>query len=329
MAVAQTKMILCKGNGSPILRCSGMKKDIEFYNSRSEFSSNNKVPFCKDCVQKIFEYYLELTGKFDVATYYTCQKLDIPFIIKIYEDILSMKKTNEEHKNLNKNYISSYISMLNKASVLYGCKLDFTFSDKELSEVDREIERREIEKKEAEAFKLDWGKQENEDYALLEYDFASLTDGISLSKPQEKLYRDLCLAYLAKRKAEQLKDDIDKDKKTASVQQIQNQILGLMKILRIDNFSENKELSMVERMLESRIAIQEKEKPTFHFEGVKATANSDFLGRGKYFYDHIYRPLKNQWSKNKLYRIVSKDKDELTDEDYEKIMKDGLDRKED
>ena len=59
-------------------------------------------------------------------------------------------------------------------------------------------------------------EEENDDYALLEYDFYELTDGKTLIKSQEMLYRDLCLARLSKRKAEQSKD--------GDVQKIQKQI---------------------------------------------------------------------------------------------------------
>ena len=138
-----------------------------------------------------------------------------------------------------------------------------------------------------------------------------------LTKPQEMLYRDLCLARLAKRKAEKAND--------SDVQKIQKQILDLMAKLKIDNFSENKELSIVERMLETRIAIQEKEKPAYYFEDLKR--NQDYLGRGKYFYDHIYRPFKNILQGSKLYDIVEEDKDFVSDDDYEEIMENGLERK--
>jgi len=214
--------------------------------------------------------------------------------------------------------MGKYIGELNKATTKYGTCLDFSYSDTDLSEIDIKIEARDRQKKELEEYKLDWGEHTSEDYSLLQYDFYELTDGMTLTKPQEMLYRDLCLARLAKRNAE--KDP------TADTKNIQAQILTLMKTLKIDNFSENKELSVVERMLETRIAIQEKEKPAFYYEDFKK--NQDYLGRGKYFYDHIYRPFKNVLLGSKLYNIVPDDKDFVSDEDYENIMNNGSERKE-
>ena len=91
-----------------------------------------------------------------------------------------------------------------------------------------------------------------------------------------------------------------------------------MKLLKIDNFQEKKQESLVERMLESRIAILEKEKPAFHYADLKK--NEDFLGRGKYFYDHIYRPFKNVLKGSKLYNIIPDEEDDKTTEEYEAEM---------
>ena len=339
MAVA--KMILCKGNGSPYLNCVGKKSETEFYISRSLFAyfpaelhtqvkgkiaTIGKIPYCKDCIKKIFDLYYD-GGKNSIegAVYYTCQKLDIPFIVELYEatmDIYRNEKNKADILNIHKTFIYKYIANLNTNSNKYKEKLDFSYSDSTLSNLTAKIEARELEKKDLDKFKLDWGVQEeNDDYALLEYDFYELTDGKTLIKSQEMLYRDLCLARLSKRKAEQSKD--------GDVQKIQKQILDLMKTLRIDNFSEQKELSVIERMLETRIAIQEKEKPASYYDDIRKNANADYLGKGKYFYDHIYRSIKNQFVKNKQYNIIPKDKDTMSDADYEKIMESGLDRKED
>ena len=348
MAQVSQKTLLCKGHKSPILNCTGLKvydddnkKSMFYVNTRSQFAwypdiakdkqgkQKGLIPYCKDCVQKMFEYYYENSKNFQLAVYYTCQKLDIPFILELFESIFKdyKEKSAKEFADLNKKYMGEYIRLLNQGSQKYGDKLDFSYSDSDLSNIDTKMAEREKSKQELDNLRLDWGNQEDNDYSLLEYDFASLTDNMALTKPQEKLYRDLCLAYLAKRKAEQVKDVVTKEK-NEDVQKIQKQILELMKTLKIDNFAENKELSAIDRMLETRIAIQEKEKPCFYYEGLKAKQNDDFLGRGKYFYDHIYRPFKNIIGNNKLYNIVPEEEDELTTEEYEDIMDSGQERKE-
>ena len=91
-----------------------------------------------------------------------------------------------------------------------------------------------------------------------------------------------------------------------------------MKLLKIDNFSENKEKTVVERMLESRINDLEKHDPAQYYDDLKK--NADFCGRSKYFYDHIYRPFKNVFTGSRLYKITPEEEDVMLDDDYEKLM---------
>ena len=92
-----------------------------------------------------------------------------------------------------------------------------------------------------------------------------------------------------------------------------------MKTLKIDNFEEKKERTIVERMLESRINDLEMHDPAQYYDNLKI--NSDFCGRGKYFYDHIYRPFKNIFTGSRLYNIKPEEEDTTTDEEYEELMK--------
>ena len=71
-------------------------------------------------------------------------------------------------------------------------------------------------------------------------------------------------------------------------------------------------------MLESRINDLEKHDPAQYYDDLKK--NSDFCGRSKYFYDHIYRPFKNVFTGSRLYKINPEEEDILIDEDYEKLM---------
>ena len=76
---------LCMGHNTPMLQCIGLKKDSEFFSSWSPFHSNGKVPYCKECCNKMFQYYLDETKSAKTALYYTLMKIDIPFIKSIYE----------------------------------------------------------------------------------------------------------------------------------------------------------------------------------------------------------------------------------------------------
>ena len=69
------KVRLCKGHNSPLLNCIGDVRESEFFNSWSKFS-DGKVPYCKNCVQKIYEYFLNETKSEKNATYF------ISFLVK-------------------------------------------------------------------------------------------------------------------------------------------------------------------------------------------------------------------------------------------------------
>ena len=327
MAQSKPIMILCKGHNSPILNCVGLKKYDDdnkksmFYVSRSEFAwfppeakdkKDNKgkraglIPYCKDCVQKIFDYYYGESNNFQLAVYYTCQKLDIPFLEELFHSVFDLykEKSAKEFSDLNKKYMGEYIRLLNQGSVKYGDKLDFSYSDSDLSNIDTKIAEREKSKQELNRFKLDWGNQDSDDaYAFLEYRYDVYTENKPLTPAQDALYRQLCLVELAKRRKEDNKE---------STKDEQDMMIKLMTQLKINNFDEKKELSIVERMLETRIAVQEKEKPAFHFDDVRK--NADYMGKGRDIYNHIYRPFKNVVTNSKEYKIAPMD--ESKDDEY-------------
>ncbi len=319
MAQGKPTMILCKGHNSPVLKCIGMKNYNEvsskssFYASRSEFAwfpveakdknGNQKglIPYCKDCVQKMFEYYYENGNNFQLAVYYTCQKLDIPFILELFEGIFKdfKSKSAKEFNDLNKKYMSEYIGKLNLMSAKYGDKLDFSYSDSDLSNIDTKMAEREKSKAELDRFKLDWGNQDNDDdYAFLEYRYDVYTDGKTLTPAQDALYRQLCLVELAKRRKEDVKD---------STKDEQTMMINLMAKLKIDNFNEDKEKSEIDRIIEKQIWEIENTEPC---ELVDKEEYKDFLDLGKNWGKHILRATKN-------LLIGSKDYPDITKEDWD------------
>jgi len=316
-----SKLIMCKGHKSPILNCAGLKeyneKTGQFYLSRSPFAYfpeeiNGKgkqliglIPYCKECVQKIFEYYYD-NGKnqFNTAVYYTCQKLDIPFIGELFEEIFKQYKENKveaefndiKFSDLGKKYMSIYISKLNKASVRYKDKVDFTCSECDFSQIDTTLEKRELAKKELERFQLDWGIQDSdEDYALLEYKYNLYTEGKTLTTAQDSLYRQLCLVELSKRRKENTKE---------STKEEQDMMIKLMDKLKISNFDEQKEKSDIDRILEHQIWEIENTEPS---ELVNKKEYEDYLDIGKNWGKHIKRAVCNLVSGSKDYPDVTKD----------------------
>lgn len=305
MAVA--KMILCKGNGSPYLNCVGKKSETEFYISRSLFAyfpselhtqvkgkiaTIGKVPYCKDCIKKIFDLYYD-GGKNSIegAVYYTCQKLDIPFIVELYEatmDIYRNEKNKADILNIHKTFIYKYIANLNTNSNKYKEKLDFSYSDSTLSNLTAKIEARELEKKDLDKFKLDWGVQEeNDDYKFLNDTFLRYTNGVVfINNQQEDLYRDLCRDRLALRKINDKRyDGVD------TIDKIQGRISKLMATLKTDQFDSSKPKTPSEESFFAKIAQIELTKPADLYKEPKKY--EDFNKLQMYERDMVLRPLLN------------------------------------
>ena len=69
------------------LMCGKNGNQNYFYNTFNhtyEFNSN-KIPYCKECIQQLYEGYYKKTGDTETAMYYLCRKLDIYFAKSIFE----------------------------------------------------------------------------------------------------------------------------------------------------------------------------------------------------------------------------------------------------
>jgi len=337
MAVKTIKkkgLMYCRGRGVEGLDCN-IEKDLDlFYDSWSPFNmydakSENgkpisvcKLPYCKECCSKILTKYKKEGHGLEGALYLTSAINNLPYIAEKVEATFD-HVTNEAKRGSNvTNIFGTYYSKLKIETSKHHLWKDFSMTDIDYKDIATHIEKRDIQKKDMEQLELDWGKQSDiENYSLLDYWFEELVEGRTVTKAEELLYRDLCLARLSKRKIEQYNPEAKGENEDVS--KVQTQINNLMKLLKIDNFQEKKQESLVERMLESRIAIVEKEKPAFHYQDLKK--NEDFLGRGKYFYDHIYRPFKNVLKGSKVYNIVPDEEDDKTTEEYEVEMLESKD----
>ena len=327
-------LILCRGANVEELHCTGMISIDEFSNSWSylnimdkkvkgkdgKFVNLKKLPYCKKCNDAHYKRFRDLKMSPEEALFYVCSLNNVPFIAEKVEATFSYVTSEAKRGAKVSSIWGYYYSLLSRETSKHHLWQDFSCTDIDYKDIATHIEKRDIQKKDVEQLELDWGKQSNlDDYALLDYWFDELTGEKALTKAEELSYRDLCLARLSKRKIEQYNPDSkDGAKEDNDVAKVQKQIIDLMKLLRIDNFSENKEKTIVERMLESRINDLEKHDPAQYYDDLKR--NADFCGRSKYFYDHIYRPFKNVFTGSRLYKITPEDEDTMIDEDYEKLM---------
>ena len=287
MARKTEKVRLCKGHNSPLLNCLGDIRESEFYVSWSKFT-DGKVPYCKNCVNKIYEYYLQETGSDKTALYFTLMKLDIPFIEEIYNSIAEKKTVT----------ISTYITTLQRKTTCQEIWSDFTATDVKLDENEVHIQTVDDKKRELDNLEKTWGKQDCvEDYDFLEDTFSRYTKGVDFINPQqEDLYKDLCRDRLLLRKINDNRYNGEE-----SLDKVQNRISKTMAILKLDQFEENKPKTISEQLMFTKIAQIEQTKPADLYKEPKKYR--DFNKIKMYYKDLVLRPLLNTLVGSKDFNI--------------------------
>lgn len=236
-----SKVRLCKGHNAPLLNCSGDIIETEFYNSWSNFS-DGKVPYCKKCLQKIFEYYKNETNSEKTAAYFTLMKIDTPLIEEIFDSVVNKKGSFN---------LSTYMTELQKRDSNKDIWQDFSGTDVELKDIS-EVKTIAERKKEINALEKKWGIQDCiEDYDFLEETFDRYTQGVEfVNSQQEDLYKDLCRDRLLLRKINDNRYNGDE-----SIDKVQNRISKTMSTLKLDQFESNRPKTLSEQSLFEKIRL--------------------------------------------------------------------------
>ena len=287
-----SKVRLCKGHNAPLLKCVGDVIETEFYNSWSNFS-DGKVPYCKKCLQKIFEYYKNETNSEKTAAYFTLMKIDTPLIEEIFDSVVNKKGSFN---------LSTYMVELQKRDSNKDIWQDFSGTDVELKDIS-EVKTIAERKKEINALEKKWGIQDCvEDYDFLEETFNRYTNNIKFVNPQqEDLYKDLCRDRLLLRK---INDNRYGGEET--IDKVQNRIGKTMSTLKLDLFEKQAEKSDIEKILEKQIWEIENTEPA---EVVDKNEYKDFLNIESDWGNHILRALRNLLAGQKDYPNITKDGD--------------------
>ena len=279
-----------------------------FYEHKNlEIFPKGYVPYCKDCCNDMLQYYLKKTGTIEASMWYVCALLDIPFIKRVFE------KTQELNRDTDK-FIETYYNLLwGSRSMKKALDTWESFSDSDIGfeEINGVTKSDEGIRAQIEKLELDWGCQESEeDYKFLEYMYNKYTNTIEFENPQqEDLYRDLCLARLEKRKAEQGKIDTD-------ITKIQSRILTLMNKLKLDEFDSAKPKTVSEQLIFAKISDVEEHNSWELYNRQKKYENESQVR--KYLKDLVLRPILNFVCNNKDYNINIDDVSEYNLDDGNK-----------
>jgi hypothetical protein len=273
----------------------------EFYKSDNPHHGSGVCPCCKSCSKQMFEDNWKKFKEVKAALWVTCSEMGIPFIEKVYANLIEKVNKSKQDRTFSPNnynywgnFISSYMALKRKTD-----KWDsFGYTDSEKSETIPDVSDEKRLKEKKMQFILDWGDQEDEDYAYLEYRWDFYTEDITLTPAQESLYRKLCLSELDYRKA--------KDANQAGKEE-QDSILKLMKTLKIDNFVQKKEKSEIENMIEYQAWEFENTTPA---ECEDLEKYKDFCNIEQEWYKSVIRSIRNLVAGMKEYPLIPRKRDE-------------------
>ena len=253
----------CRGRNIEFLQCN-VPKDLElFYDSWSPLNiydaksdlgrpiKVNKIGFCKDCVEKLYQKYRKEGHSAEGSLYMLSALTNTPYIGEKVRETFDFvtKETKNKGAKIEKIF-GIYHRILARETSKHGLWQDFSNTDIDYKDIATKIEHHEVAKRDIEQLEIDWGKQEPRDYAILTEWFVRYTkDIIFENQNQEDWYRDLCLARLRKRKMEEANEDATK------INTVQNQINGICAKLRIDEFESNKAKTSSEKALFEKITL--------------------------------------------------------------------------
>ena len=255
------------------LKCGDMNPK-DFYSTKDpDRGFSGKIPYCKSCIKEIYHrYLLKYNDDRNLAIYYLCRKIDLPYIHSVY--LGAVKTTESEFANYKDEdaIISAYV----KGLALVGA---YTFDESkgereipglsafdEITKVKREVAKANLNSNamgdEYEIIEYDtsylqnkWGVFDNEDLAYLENQYLDWEDklgGID-DKSLDMLIQQICLQALEIRKTRELGGDVTKMVKT--LRELMNDG-GLVE-------KQNKRAELTNRSVGQRIEDIERMRPVF------------------------------------------------------------------
>lgn len=293
MLLAKTteKLVQCRGGFSPYLKCLGTKPSADFYDNWGLWDGE-KLCFCKDCMNKMYNYYLKKTNSEKTALYYTCMQVNVPFIQEVFDAVFNKKSNTGRKMPVS---VARYMSELHKRTSNKEKWNDFTATNIKFDEDEHLAVHSDSELEKA------WGIQDNpNDYLFLDETFKRYTQGVEMSNPQqEDLYKDLCRDRLLLRKINDGRYSGDE-----TLDKVQSRIAKTMSILKIDQFEKKKVKNDIELILEKQIWEIENTQPA---ELIDKDEYKDYLGLGKGWYQDVLRAVKNLIVGSKDYPNITRD----------------------
>lgn len=281
--------------------CGKIKQRNSFYQSLVRFGE--VYPLCKECCAKKYKYAYEKTKNRGASLWYVLQQLDIPMLKDTYDlserECGVIESASKVKSNIIDIYYKNYGYLDNKPESILDSELsliNFISVNHKQKENREEI----IETLDEKRKRWDnvWGAFSNKDCEALDNFYKRYTGALlEVDVAQELRYRDLCKAELRKRKI-----DEGQDKNTKDSREVTDEILKLMKLLKIDDFKDNKQ-SEIEKFVERMAWKIENEEPA---ECEDLQKYKDISGFEKTWND-ILRCVKNLVAGTRQYPNIPKE----------------------
>ena len=275
--------------------CRKEKPLSEFY--RLPYDGCSPSLFCKPCTKSKFKSYLRETESEKAALWCLLVEHQVPYIASLYEECVKARETTGKNIDIFNAHLRLFEGQEHKPRGIWR-------SDTSLHElVYMELVSKARQKEEAQALSDEeaaykkaqhqvWGSNssqpyEREDYEYLNNLYESYTQNIlEMDTAMEMRYRDLCRAELKKFKGEATKETTD-------------EILKLMKLLKIDNFQETKQ-SETEKFIDRWAWRIENEEPA---ECEDLEKYKDYAGNEK-MWRSILRTVQNAIAGTRNYPTI-------------------------
>lgn len=295
MATKKESVLLCRGVNSPFLKCIGTKKESDFYDNWNLWDGD-KVCFCKECLNKIYDTYYKQSNSDKIALYYTCLQINMPFMQEVYDVIKSKTDKNGSPLTITFNrYVTEFQKKTSKKMIWKDfSNTNISLSNNENIEMFSNEDQKSLEKK--------WGFQDNEsDYKFLEETFNRYTEDVEFTNSQqEDLYRDLCRDRLLLRKINDCRYTGEE-----TIDKVQNRIAKTMGILKVDQFEAKKTRTLSEQSLFENIRLCDANNVKEIYD--KPTIVND-LNKIKYYNEKFsLRPLANMLVGHRDFNVSMED----------------------
>lgn len=192
----------------------------------------NKIPYCKDCVKEIYKGYLvKYNGNTNLALYFTCRKIDIPYIHQAY--LAAVKESQNEKSVLSgeDNILPIYLKNLAFADKNgWGSSFDDSQGENNIEGLSNYDEYTKIKRPKKVAGGLGddedyediefstaylqsiWGRYDNDDLAYLQNEYMDWESKLGQidTKDIEVIVKQICYQTLDINKARENGEDVTK-----------------------------------------------------------------------------------------------------------------------